>query len=190
MATRGDATQTVEETARRGVSTVIQGIVAGAIEVGPATPVIVPVCAALLCVKDTVDKAKCNKEELKKLHARCENIVKTVIDDAKASKTSKIEVPKLEEFLRQFEVVAKRCATQSRFAKMLGRSRKNSDDIQKLHTNINDVLHVWTPFYQTHPCWVVPRACLVGDLQTVPQSVEGKSLDGAVPRLDLLCGLI
>lgn len=51
-------------------------------------------------------------------------------------------------------------------------------------------MHVWTQFYQTHPCWVVPRACLLVDLQTVPQSVEGKSLDGTVPWLDLLYGVI
>lgn len=54
---------------------VIKGILTGAIEVGAAAPVIAPVCIALLRVEDIVDKAKCNKEELQKLHERCEWIV-------------------------------------------------------------------------------------------------------------------
>lgn len=142
MATRGDAAQAVQETARLGVSTVIEGISTGAIEVGAAAPVIAPVCVALLRVKHIVDKAKCNKEELKTLHARCELIVQMVIDKAKAPKTSKIDVSPLEEIVDQFKLVAERYATQSRFAKMLWQSRKNSDAIQMLRANIEAVVPI------------------------------------------------
>eukprot|EP00903_Cladosiphon_okamuranus_P014934 g13826.t1 len=142
MATRGDAAQAVQEAARLGVSTVIEGILAGAIEVGAAAPVIAPVCVTLQGVKSIVDRAKCNKEELEDLHARCQLIVEMVIDKAKASKTSTIDVSPLEQIVDQLELVAERFARQSRFAKMFGQYRKNSDDIQKLRVNIEAVVQI------------------------------------------------
>lgn len=59
-----------------------------------------------------------------------------MIEKAKASKTSKIDVSTLERTVSQLKFLAERYETQSRFAKIWGQCRKNSDDIQMLRTNI------------------------------------------------------
>eukprot|EP00752_Nemacystus_decipiens_P005425 g4917.t1 len=74
MARRGDTAQAAQETARLGVSTVVAAVATGITTVGAATPVVAPVCIALLNAKLMVDKAKCNKEGLEKLRKRCEMI--------------------------------------------------------------------------------------------------------------------
>lgn len=68
MATRSDAIQTAQETARLGVSTVVESIATGIIEIGAATPV-VALCVAVLEAKCIVEGASRNKEELDELCA-------------------------------------------------------------------------------------------------------------------------
>lgn len=71
MATRGDAVQAAQEVARLGVSTVVEGVATGVIEIGAATPVVAPLCVALLKAKGIIDGASRNKEELKEIHEWC-----------------------------------------------------------------------------------------------------------------------
>lgn len=63
MATRSDAIQTAQETASLGVSTVVESIATGIIEIDAATPV-VALCVAVLKAKGIVEGASRNKEEL------------------------------------------------------------------------------------------------------------------------------
>lgn len=46
MATRGDASQAAREGGRLGVSSVVEGLATGIIEIGAATPVVAPLCVA------------------------------------------------------------------------------------------------------------------------------------------------
>ncbi|CAM9659527.1 unnamed protein product, partial [Scytosiphon promiscuus] len=88
MADRDDAVQGVRETARLGASTVIESVAEGIIEIGASTPVVAPLCKALLKAKGVVDAASRNKEELEvleeleKLYGWCELIAVQLIDKA------------------------------------------------------------------------------------------------------------
>ena len=86
MATRDDAAQG----ARVVISAVINSIAEGALEVGAATPVVAPLCVALLEAKKVIDGASRNGEELEELCGHCDLITVQVIDKAKASNTSTI----------------------------------------------------------------------------------------------------
>lgn len=61
-------------------------------KIGAATPVVAPLCVALLKAKGVVDEASRNKEELEELCERCDLITVQVIDKAKASNASSIDV--------------------------------------------------------------------------------------------------
>ncbi|CAM9544457.1 unnamed protein product [Ectocarpus sp. 12 AP-2014] len=99
MATRGDAVQAAQETARLTISTAAKAVANGVITVGAATSVVAPLCVALLEAKGVVHGASRTKEELMELCERCELITVQVIDTAKASTlaTSMIDVSPLVE---------------------------------------------------------------------------------------------
>lgn len=118
MATRGDAVQAAQETARLGISTAVERLATGIIEIGAGTPVVAPLCVALLKVKGVVDGGSRNKEELAELCERCDLIAVQVIDKAKASNTSTIDVAPLQKCIDKLEEVAKRYHDQGRLARL------------------------------------------------------------------------
>lgn len=128
--------QATREGARFTVLTVIESIASEAIEVGASTPVVAPLCTALLRAKDVVDAANQNKEDLEALHARCERITVQVIDKAEASKTSKIDVYPLQKCVVELKMVAEGYRRQRKATRM-ALFRKNGGDIQRLRTRID-----------------------------------------------------
>ncbi|CAN0423039.1 unnamed protein product [Ectocarpus fasciculatus] len=141
MATRGDAAQAAQLTARVAVSTVVKGIAGGVITVGSKTPIVAPLCAALLEAKVVVDGASRNKEELEEVSARCDILTVHVITKFKASETSKIDVAPLEECVEKLKKVAKRYHDQGRVSRMVN-FRKDGDDIRKLQKQIEAVVPI------------------------------------------------
>lgn len=139
MATRGDAVQATREGVRFTTLTVLQSFAEGAIEIGASAPVVAPLCTALLKAKDVVDAANYNKEELEELRARCERITVQVIDKAKASKASKIDVEPLRKCVDKLEDLAKRYHKQSKAIHVM-QSRLHGGDIQRLRTRIDDAV--------------------------------------------------
>lgn len=136
MPTRADAVQATREGARFTALTVLKLFAEGAIEIGASAPVVAPLCTALLKVKDVVDAANHNKEELEELRARCDRITVQVIDKAKASKTSKIDVSPLQECVDELKMVAEGYRKQRKPTRM-ALFRKNGNDIQRLRTRID-----------------------------------------------------
>lgn len=119
MAMRGDAVQAAQETAKLTISTVVEGVAEGIIEIGAATPIVAPLCKALLKAKAIVDGASRNKEELAGLHERCDLITVQVIDDkTKASNSSTIDVSPLKQRIDQLKDVAERYHDRGRWARL------------------------------------------------------------------------
>ena len=141
MATPGNAVQATRETTRLGASTVVESVAEGIIEIGVATPVAAPLCKALLKAKGVVDAASRNKEELEELRQRCEMITVQVIDKAKSSKTSTIDVKPLQECVDKLKEVAERYHDRGRFAR-LAAFRRDGDDIHRLRIRIEAVVPV------------------------------------------------
>eukprot|EP00903_Cladosiphon_okamuranus_P014025 g13042.t1 len=141
MATRGDAVQAARETARVTVSTVVKGIAGGVVTVGAKTPIVAPLCAALLEAKALVDAAGRNKEDLEEVSARCELITVHVIDKFKASPTSMIDVAPLEECVEKLKKVATRYHDQGRFSRMV-QFRRDGDDIRRLRDRIDAIVPI------------------------------------------------
>lgn len=133
------AAQAARETARLGV----EGVAAGIIEIGAATPVVAPLCVALLKAKEVVDGASRNKEELDELQMICKIITEKVIDKAEASKTSTINVKPLQECVDQLKVVAERYHDRGRLARLV-HFRTDGDDIQRLRARIRDIVPIMT----------------------------------------------
>lgn len=141
MATRDDTVQAAHETARLGFSTVVEGIATGIVEVGAATPVVAPLCIALLKAKVVVDGARRNEEELKELLQWCNVITEQVIDKAKVSNTSTIDVSPLQTCVDKLNVVADRYHGQGCLSK-LKQFRRDGDDIQRLRARIQAVVPI------------------------------------------------
>ena len=129
------------EAAKLTVSAVIEFVASGTIEVGAATPVVAPFCAALLKVKSVVDGANRNKEELEELYTWCDLITVHVIGKAKTSNIPKNFVAPLEQCVHKLEEVAERYRSQRPHTRMV-LFRKNGDDIQKLRARILAVVPI------------------------------------------------
>ncbi|CAN0020161.1 unnamed protein product, partial [Ectocarpus fasciculatus] len=123
------------------VSTVVKGIAGGVITVGSKTPIVAPLCAALLEAKVVVDGASRNKEELEEVSARCDILTVHVITRFKASETWTIDVTPLEECVEKLKKVAKRYHDQGRVSRMVN-FRRDGDDIRKLQNQIEAVLPI------------------------------------------------
>eukprot|EP00752_Nemacystus_decipiens_P008230 g7359.t1 len=141
MAALGDssAIQATREVARLAVSTVVEGVTSGVIEIGAATPVVAPICVALLKARDIVDGASRNKEELAELCERCDMIALHVIDKAKHSRTVPIDLSPLQECIDKLKIVAERYHAQGRLARF-AQFRRDGDDIRRLRARIEAVV--------------------------------------------------
>lgn len=122
-------------------STVVEGVVSGIITVGAATPFVQTFCIALREAKGIVDEAKRNKEQLEKLHERCELITVQVINKAKASRISEIDLSPLEECVDDIKALVKRYDAQGCCARLV-QFRRDGDDIQKLRESIEAVVPI------------------------------------------------
>ena len=123
------------------ISAVINSIADGALEVGSTTPVVAPLCVALLEAKKVIDGASRNGEELAELCELCDLITVQVIDKAKTSNTSTIDVKPLQECVEKLKEVAKRYHDRGRFAR-LAQFRRDGDDIQRLRAHIKAVVRI------------------------------------------------
>lgn len=132
---------TTHEAARLTTSTVVESIATGVIEIGTATPVVSPLCVALLKAKGIVDGAYSNKEELEELYTWCDLITVHVIDKAEASNVSASMVAPLQKCVQKLEEVAERYHAQTKFARLL-LFRKNGDDIQRLRARVLAVVPI------------------------------------------------
>lgn len=138
MATGGDVAQATRETARLGVSTIIEGVATGIIEVGAATPVVAPLCVALRQAKAVVDGASRNKDDLEQASERCDMITVQVIDVCRRKK-SVVDVSPLAECINKLTEVAQRYHAQGKFARM-SQFRRDGKDIQRLRDRIEAVV--------------------------------------------------
>ena len=129
------------EAARLTASNMVEFVASGTIEIGAATPVVAPLCAALLKVKSVIDRANRNKEELDELYTWCGLITVQVIDKAKTSNISKSFVAPLEKCVLKLEEVAERYRSQRPLTRLV-LFRKNGDDIQKLRARILAVVPI------------------------------------------------
>lgn len=129
------------EAARLAISTVVEVVATGTIEIGAATPVVAPLCVALLQAKSIVDGANRNKEELEELYTWCDLITVHVIDKAKTSNISTTNVAPLQKCVEKLEEVAKRYNSQRWYTRLV-LFRKNDDDIQKLRARILGVVPI------------------------------------------------
>ncbi|CAM9091318.1 unnamed protein product, partial [Laminaria digitata] len=123
------------------ISTVVEGVATGIIESGAATPFVAPLCVALIKAKGIVDGASRNKEELAELCELCDLIAVQVIDKAKASNTSTIDVAPLQKCVDKLEEVAERYHDQGRLARM-AQFRRDGDDIRRLRARIEAVVPI------------------------------------------------
>lgn len=133
--------QDVRETARLGIPAVVKGIATGIIEIGAATPVVAPLCKALLKAKGIVDRASRKKEELEELCEQCDLITWQVIDKADALNTSTIDVSRLQGCIDELKEVAERYHGKGRLAR-LAHSGRDGDDIQRLRARIEAVVPI------------------------------------------------
>ena len=140
MATIGDAVCASREVTALTISTMVESVATGVIEIGAATPV-APLCVALLKAKGIVDAASRNKEELEELLSWCDLITVQVIDRSKASKTSTINVAPLSDCIDKLKEVAERCRSRGTFAR-LALFRKDGDDIRRLRAQILAVVPI------------------------------------------------
>ena len=129
------------EGARLAISTIVISVANGVIDIGATAPVVAPLCVALLQVKDIVDGASRNKEELEGLRARCELITAHVIEKCVASKSSTINVSPLVKCIDKLEKVATRYHNQGRCSRV-ALFRRDGDDIQRLHARIEAVVPI------------------------------------------------
>eukprot|EP00903_Cladosiphon_okamuranus_P019673 g18082.t1 len=137
-----NAFQATRKAAGFAASAVVEGVATGIIEIGAITPVVAPLCVALLKAKGVVDGASRNQEELKDLLERCDLITVQVIDKAKfSSNISTAYVSPLVECVAKLNEVAQRYNNKSRLAK-LRRFRKDGEDIQKLRASIEAVVPI------------------------------------------------
>ena len=140
MATGDDAVQATVEMARIGVSTVIEGVATGIIEIGAATPVVAPLCVALLKAKDMVEGTSRNKDGLQQLSARCDMITVQVIDRCRGT-TPVLDVSPLVKCIEKLAEVAQRYHDQGTFARM-AQFRRDGDDIQRLRDRIEAIVPI------------------------------------------------
>eukprot|EP00752_Nemacystus_decipiens_P003122 g2891.t1 len=142
MASRDDAVKAAQETARLGVSTVVESVAEGIIEIGASTPVVAPLCKALLKAKGVVDAVSRNKEELEeleeleKLYGWCELIAVQLIDKAKASTSLTFGVDSLHRCFVELKAVAERYRKKRWWARLV-HFRKDGEDIRKLRARID-----------------------------------------------------
>ena len=136
-----DTVQGAQEAARVTILTAVKGVANGVITVGAKTPIVAPLCVALLEAKDVVDRACRNKEELKEVSARCGMIAVQVIAEFKTSPTSTIDVTPLEKCVEKLEEVARRYHDQGRLSRMV-QFRRDGDDIRRLSDRIDAVVPI------------------------------------------------
>lgn len=134
-------TMATREGSRLTISTMVDLVAAGTIKIGAATPVVAPLCVALLKAKSIVDGANRNKEELEELFTWCGLITVHVIDKAKASKIATSVVAPLQKCVHELGEVAERYHSQ-RPSTRLVLFRKNDDDIQRLRARILAVVPI------------------------------------------------
>lgn len=133
--------QATREATRLTISTLVESVATGIIEVGTATPVVAPLCVALRNAKGIVDEASRNQEDLKGLCAQCELITVQVIDRFRASNASTIDVSPLRKCVDELQGVAERQQDQGRLVR-LARFRKNGDEIQRLRARIERAISI------------------------------------------------
>ncbi|CAM9536411.1 unnamed protein product, partial [Scytosiphon promiscuus] len=141
MTTRDHGVQAAQETARVTASTVIEGVVSGIITVGAATPFVQTFCIALREAKGIVEEAKRNKEQLEKLHERCELITVQVINKAQASRSSEIDFTRLKRCVDDIKTLVQRYDEQGCCARLV-QFRRDGDDIQELRESIEAVVPI------------------------------------------------
>ena len=132
--------QATVETARLGVSTVIEEVATGMIEIGAATPVVAPLCVALLKAKGIVEGASRNRDDLEQLRARCDMITVQVIDRYKDT-NDVMDLSPLLKCVDKLAEVAQRYHDQGTLARM-AQFRRNGDDIQRLRDRIDAVVPI------------------------------------------------
>ena len=144
MASRDDAVQAAQETARFGISTAVEGVATGIIEIGAATPFVAPLCLALLKAKETVDRASRNKKELEELLKRCDLTTEQVINKTKASRTLGIDVSPLRECVSGLTEMAVRYQDQKRPSRLkrIGKSSEDDVEIQRLRARIEAMIPI------------------------------------------------
>lgn len=138
---RDQYVQIVRDTARLGISEVVQGVASGVIEVGASTPLLAPLCVALLKAKGVVDGVTRNKEELEGLGERCDLITVHVIDKCRDATTPLVDVVPLFECVKKLEVVAQRYHDQGWFARLV-RFGRDGDDIRRLSDRIEAIVPI------------------------------------------------
>lgn len=104
------------------MSTVVEFVASGTIGIGSTTPVVAPICVALLKAKSIIDGANRNKEELEELeelYTWCDLITVHVIDKAKTSNISMSTVAPLQECVHKLEEVAERYHSQRLYTRLV-----------------------------------------------------------------------
>ena len=129
------------EAAKLSISTVVESVASGVIEIGAATPVVAPLCVALLKAKGVVDGASQSKEELEELCTWCDMITLQVIDKSKASSTPMFDVKPLQKCIDKLGEVAGRYHHKWRLARLV-QFRKDGEDIQRLRVRIQTVVPI------------------------------------------------
>eukprot|EP00752_Nemacystus_decipiens_P017435 g15629.t1 len=184
MASRGTVVQAARETAKLGV----EGVAAGIIEIGAATPVVAPLCVALLKAKEVVDGASRNKEELEELLLICKIITEKVIYKAKASKTSTIDVKPLQECVDKLKVVAERYHDRGRVARLV-HFHTDGDDIQRLRVRVRDIVPIMTLVLGVDILALIqPRPKLAPEPPGVPKGQAWHAVRDGVE--DSVCGIL
>lgn len=129
------------EMARFTLSTVIELVATGTLEIGAVTPVVAPLCVALLAAKGVVDEVDRSKQDLKELCTLCEVITAQIIEKAMASNTSIIDVRPLVECVDKLTRLAKRYQNQGRLARMV-QFRRDGEDIRRLRGRIEALVPI------------------------------------------------
>eukprot|EP00752_Nemacystus_decipiens_P003237 g2995.t1 len=142
-ARRDDLAQTAREMGRLGVSTIVEGVATGIVTVGTATPIVAPLCIALLKAKNIVDEVSRNKEDLEEMCEWCNLITEQVIIKATSLSTPTIDVSPLQECVDDLNKVAKRYhrRDRGRWARFVY-SRKDGEDIERLRVRIQTIVPI------------------------------------------------
>lgn len=135
-----DAEASTMEAVGLAAKTVAEGLAAGIIEVGEATPIVAPLFAALQAVKETFDGVKRHREQLEELHDHCTVITMHVIIRCNTP-SSKIDIAPLKKCVADLVELVTSYSTGGLLAKV-GRYRRDKDRVDKLRRDIEALVPI------------------------------------------------
>ena len=105
-------------------------------DLGEEMPFMSPVLKMLTAIREKVETAKHNREELKALGDRCTYFTASVVVNFKENRSSQIDVAPLEDCMKDVRGVVERSSRRGRFSRVV-KASSDKDDIAQLNARID-----------------------------------------------------